>query len=145
MARRVYDIYLYVMPAYRRVLGKDRYTPLALQFPRVHYALHDGLIGSEYAALAQHLIYKRRFAVVNVRDNRYISEFFVLHARILLCFDGSNAIDFRRTAAPVYGITKLYDLTAVNARLLENKPRAGRHGNGHRPESRALDKYPPVL
>ena len=46
---------------------------LALERVRVHDPLFDDLIFSESAALFEHLIHERRFAVVDVRDDRHVA------------------------------------------------------------------------
>ena len=74
MARRIYDIDLYVVIKNRRVFGKNRDAALALQLIGIHHALDDLFIGAESAALAKHGVDERRFTVINVRDNGDVTD-----------------------------------------------------------------------
>ena len=58
---------------YGRVFREDRYAALAFKSAGVHDALRRYLIFAEDAALFQHLVDKRRLAVVDVRDYSYVS------------------------------------------------------------------------
>jgi hypothetical protein len=71
--RRVDDVDLHIVIKDRRVLGQDRDATLALKFVRIHHALGHSFIGAEGAALLQHGIHQRGFAVIDMRDNRNIS------------------------------------------------------------------------
>ena len=78
VARGVNDVNLGVAVLDSGVLGQDSDAALPLQVVGVHDALHRLLILAVHAALLQHLIHQRGLAVVNVGDNSYVSQFFVL-------------------------------------------------------------------
>ena len=52
-----------------RVLGENRDTALALQLVGIHHALDVVFVGTECAALIEHGVDQRGFAVVDVRDD----------------------------------------------------------------------------
>ena len=79
MAGRVHDIDFCIAVMHRRVFGKDRNAPFALQGIAVHNSLVNHLICAECAALAQHFVHQRGLAVVNMRNNGYISQIVYLH------------------------------------------------------------------
>ncbi len=74
MARGINDVDLDAVVHDGRVLREDRDAALALDIARVHYALGYLLIRTENMALLQHGIDERRLAVVDVGDDRDISE-----------------------------------------------------------------------
>ena len=61
------------------VFREDRYTSLSLEIVRVHDSFRNRLIFSENTALFQHLVHKRRLSVIDVRDDRDVSEIFSYH------------------------------------------------------------------
>ena len=67
-----------------RILGQNRDTSLTLNIVRVHDTIDYFLIGTEYTALAEQLVYQRRFTVVNVSDNCNVSDIFPFHFHICL-------------------------------------------------------------
>ncbi len=66
MARRVYDIYLYVAMHYGAVLGIYGYSSFSLYVVAVHNAVGHFFVGSENAALIEESVYQRGFACVYV-------------------------------------------------------------------------------
>ncbi len=72
--RRVDDVELDVAMLDRGVLGQNRDAALALERVRVHDASCDGLTLSKDAALFEHGIDQRRLAVIDVGDDRDVSE-----------------------------------------------------------------------
>ena len=76
VARRVDDVQLHAPVADGRVLGEDRDALLALEVHRVHHALGDVLVLAERAGLPQHRVHERGLAVVDVGDDRHVSEVF---------------------------------------------------------------------
>ena len=78
VTRRVHNVDLRVAVLDGGVLGEDGNAALPLQIVGVHDALHHLLILTIHAALLEHLIHQRGLAVVNVGDDRYVSQFFVL-------------------------------------------------------------------
>src|ERR1700739_4272785 len=76
VAGGVHDVYLGIVEKQGGVLGQNGDAALALQVVRVHNALDDFLIGAENAALAQHGIDKRGFAVVDVGNDGDIANLF---------------------------------------------------------------------
>ncbi len=66
----------------RGVLGVDRNAAFALEIFAVHHALGRGVLGRQRAGLAQQPIEQRRLAVVDVRDDREIADFFARSPRI---------------------------------------------------------------
>ena len=83
MARSIHYVYAVALVVYRCVLGKYGYTPLALKVAGVHNPLLHLLVGAEHAALSQKLIHQSGLAVIDVSDNGYIPQFFVLHTLVL--------------------------------------------------------------
>ena len=71
---RVHDVDAVVAPLDRGVLREDRDAALFLERVRVHHALGDGLADVERARLAQQLVHERGLAVVDVRDDRDVSQ-----------------------------------------------------------------------
>ena len=69
VARRVDDIDLGVVEKKSGVLGQNGDAALALQVVGIHHALDKFLIGAENAALPEHGVHQRGFAVVNVSDD----------------------------------------------------------------------------
>lgn len=74
MARSVDYVYLHSLIGRGGVLGKDSYSALALKVVGIHDPVLDDLVFPENAPLLEHLIHQRRFAVVNVRYYRNISQ-----------------------------------------------------------------------
>jgi hypothetical protein len=62
--------------AHSGVLREDRDALLALEVHRVHDAVIDVLVLSEGAGLPEHGVDERRLPVVDVRDDRHVSEVF---------------------------------------------------------------------
>jgi hypothetical protein len=69
VAGRIHDVDARAAIEERRILGQDGDASLALEFVRVHDALGDFLIAAKDAALAEHGVDKRGFAVVHVGDD----------------------------------------------------------------------------
>ena len=84
MARGIHDVDLGVLVPDGGVLGQDGDAPLPLQVAGVHDPVHHLLILPVDAALLQHLVHQRGFAVVDVGDDGDISQMFVLHNSLLL-------------------------------------------------------------
>ena len=84
VARCVDDVDLYILIHDGGMLRENRDAALALDIPRIHHALCDLLVGAEHMALLQHCVHQCRLAVINVRDNRHISEFFVRAHAVLI-------------------------------------------------------------
>ena len=74
VARGVHDVDLVVLVVDGSVLGQDGDAALALQVAGVHDPVHHGLIFAVDAALLEHFVHQRGLAVVNVGDNRNISD-----------------------------------------------------------------------
>ncbi len=68
------DVDLDLAALNRRVLGEDRDPLLALEVGRVHDALADVLVLAERAGLPEHRVDEGCLAVVDVRDDRDVSE-----------------------------------------------------------------------
>jgi hypothetical protein len=66
---RIDDVDLDPAPLDRGVFRQDGDAPLALQGVGIHRSFLDGLILTEHAALAEHLIHQSRLAVIDVRDD----------------------------------------------------------------------------
>ena len=79
MARGVHDVDLGVLVLDGGVLGQDGDAALPLQVAGVHDALHSLLVLAVHAALLEHLVHQGGLAVVDVGDNGYVSQMFVLH------------------------------------------------------------------
>ena len=57
-------------------LGEDGDAALAFEIVGIHHAFGDFFVGAEDAALPQHGVHKRGFAVIDVRNNSNISGIF---------------------------------------------------------------------
>ena len=87
MARGVHHVDLHVLIADGGVLSQNRNAALTLQIAGVHDTVHNLLIFPVSAALLQHLVHQGGLAVVNVGDDGYVSQMFVLHIwNIPSCF-----------------------------------------------------------
>ncbi len=69
MAGRIDNIDLYAGIKHGGVFGKDSDAALALEIVRVHNAFGDSLIVAESAALTEHGVDQRGFAVIHVSDD----------------------------------------------------------------------------
>ena len=65
------------------VFGQDGDAPLPLQVTGVHDPVHHLLIFPVYAALLEHLVHQRGFAVVDVGNDCNVSQFFILHILLI--------------------------------------------------------------
>ena len=74
VARRIDDIDARVLPDDGRALGKDGDAALALQVVGIHRALSNPLALAERAGLLEQFVDERGLAVVDVSDNRDVSE-----------------------------------------------------------------------
>ena len=79
MARGVHDVDFGVAVLNGGVFGENGDAPLPLQVAGVHDPVHDLLVLPVDAALLQHLVHQRGLAVVDVGDDRNISQVFILH------------------------------------------------------------------
>ncbi len=69
----VYYVYFDIFIMRCRVFRKDSNASFPFQIIAVHYPLADLLVKAKNTALLQHLVHKRRLAVVNMCNYRYIS------------------------------------------------------------------------
>src|SRR4029450_10389935 len=90
--RRVDDVDSITVPMKSRVFRADGDSLLALEIHRVHHALLDLLIGAKGPRLAQELINQRRLAMINVRNDGYITD--LIHSRDVS--SGGRNVDYRR-------------------------------------------------
>ena len=74
VARRIHDIDARAATEKGGVLGQDGDTALAFEFVGIHHAFGDFLVNAEDAALAEHGVNERGFAVVHVRDDGDIAD-----------------------------------------------------------------------
>ena len=74
VAGRVDDVDLRLAVVEGRVLGEDRDPLLALEVGRVQHALAHVLVRAEGAGLPEHRVDERRLAVVDVGDDRDVTE-----------------------------------------------------------------------
>jgi hypothetical protein len=74
VAGRVHDIDLHALVVDGRVLGHDRDALLTLQVDRVHHPLGHVLVGAEDAGLPQHGVHEGSLAVVDVSDDRDVTD-----------------------------------------------------------------------
>ena len=79
VAGRIDDVDLHAVVTDARGLGENRDSPLPLEIVGIHDAFGDFFVGSENAALAQHGVHERRLAVVDVGDDRYVSNLVIRH------------------------------------------------------------------
>src|SRR5579883_2119940 len=73
VAGRIDDVQLDVAVVDRRILREDGDAALALERIRIHHASLDALPLTENAALTQHLIDERGLAVIDVRNDRDVT------------------------------------------------------------------------
>ena len=66
------------------IFSEDGDPLFTFQVVRVHDALDNGLVGAEGSALAQHLVYEGRLAVVDMRNDGDIANFRLVEHRFLL-------------------------------------------------------------
>src|SRR6266566_2110630 len=92
VARCVDDVDPITVPMESRVLRANRDSLLALEIHRVHHALLDLLIGAKGPRLPQQLIDQRSLAVIDVRNDRDITDF--IHSRDVS--SGGRSVDYRR-------------------------------------------------
>ena len=78
VAGRVQDVDFHASIMYRGVLGHDGDAALALEIHRIHHAVADLFVLAEGPGLAQHRVNQRGFAVIDVGNNRNISNVFSL-------------------------------------------------------------------
>ena len=74
VAGRVDDVELDAVVTDRGVLREDRDALLALEIHRVHHAVVDVLVLAERAGLPEHGVHQRGLAVIDVGDDRDVSE-----------------------------------------------------------------------
>ena len=92
VARGVHDVDLGVLVVDSGVLCQNGNAPLPLQVARVHDPVYGGLVLPVDAALLEHLVYQGGLAVVNVGNNGYVSDFFVLQCLAPLFFSLNRSI-----------------------------------------------------
>ena len=80
VAGSVHDVDVVILVFERGVLGADGDALFLFQVHRVHEAFLGGLVlvGAEGAGLFEQAIHERGLAVINVRDDRDVADFFPL-------------------------------------------------------------------
>ena len=73
VARGIHDVDLGAVPAHGRVLGEDGDAPLPLERVGVHHPLLHLLVGPERPRLPEHLIHQGGLAVIDVGDDRQVT------------------------------------------------------------------------
>ena len=84
VAGRVDDVDLHAVVVHAGGLGENGDAALSLQLVGVHHALHRMLVGAEQAALREHGVHQRGFAVIDVRDDGDIANRLVVHRRFAM-------------------------------------------------------------
>src|SRR3982750_1035542 len=79
---RIDDVDLGTMPANRCVLRQNGYTALALERVGIHHTFHHDLVLAKGARLTEHLVDESRLAVIDVCDNRDVSNFLLCHSHV---------------------------------------------------------------
>ena len=79
VARGIDDIDLVIFIMNGGVLGQNRDAALALEIARVHHAVGHDLVFAVHTALLQHFIDQRRLTVVDMRDDRNVSDLVLRH------------------------------------------------------------------
>ncbi|MNV16053.1 hypothetical protein D3C71_1068050 [compost metagenome] len=74
VAGSVDDVDANTLPFNRRRLGENRDAAFLFEVVRVHHAFCNALVFAERARLFQELVNERRFAMVNVRDDRDVAK-----------------------------------------------------------------------
>jgi hypothetical protein len=82
---RVENIDFIIAVTNRGVFRHNRNAALAFQIHRIHHAVGDGFVVAESAGLFEHRVNQSRFAVVNVRDDSDVSDFFCCYHRYKYC------------------------------------------------------------
>ena len=85
MPGSIYDINLGSLIHNSGIFGKNRDTSFALNIIGIHDPVGHVLIFPEYAALLEQLVYKCRFTMINVGDDRNIPHVFsfLIHTKFL--------------------------------------------------------------
>ena len=84
VAGRVDDVDLDPLVMHGGVLGQDRDPAFAFEVVRIHDPRDQLLVLAERPRLAQHMVHKRRLAVINVRDNGDVPNVFpALHSILI--------------------------------------------------------------
>lgn len=63
-----------------RILRQDRNASFTLNVVGIHHPLRDLLVFTKSPALLEHLVDQRCLAVIDVRDDRYVSDILSLHS-----------------------------------------------------------------
>ena len=79
VARGVHHVDLHVLVTDGGVLGQDGDAAFPLQIAGVHDPVHHFLVFPVNAALLEHLVHQGGLAMVNVGDDCYVSQMFILH------------------------------------------------------------------
>ena len=73
--RSIYNIDFVILVTNRNILGENRDTSFALQIIIIQYQLTGVLVLAKKMSGQKHFVYQRRLAVVDVSDNRNVSDF----------------------------------------------------------------------
>src|SRR3954454_14491972 len=104
MARSVDDVDLDISVADGCVLREDRDALLALKVHRVEHPVGDFLVLAERSGLPEHRVNERRFAVIDVRDDRDVAEVFAhSHAPRVATVD-PRSLKKRRARTDCYSV-----------------------------------------
>src|SRR5579885_1619855 len=79
MARSIDDIDPRVAPCDGCVLGHDGDAAFAVERERIHHPFLNVLVGPEDAGLPQHRIDQRGFSMIDVSDDREVSDVLAAH------------------------------------------------------------------
>ena len=80
MPRGVNDIDFHAVVVNGRVFGQYRDTALLFEVVRVHHSRDELLVQPERPRLPEHVVHKRRLAVIDVRNDRDVANVLSLHA-----------------------------------------------------------------
>ena len=76
MSGGIHDVDFHTVVLYRGIFCEDRDATFLFDGTRVHNALHHGLIFMVRTALLQHTVHQGSLTMVNVGDDRYVSQIF---------------------------------------------------------------------
>ena len=87
---------------YGGIFRQNGDAALALQIAGVHHAVRHDLIFAVHAALLEHLIDQRRFAVVNVRNDGDVPNFILGHTKAPFCARNISQSVILTQSYPIY-------------------------------------------
>ena len=117
MTRSINDVDRIIAPLHRGILRLNGNAFFPLKIHRVHGALPGLLVFTIGASCLKQLVDKGRFAVVNVGDNRDISNLFSHGCQVFIPCHLKNGLERTRT------LLHFKEIAITNCQLKQLKPR----------------------